>query len=233
MRTIGKIAPVHRAFTLLELMIVVGILSAVASGAIMLLGPVEDQARTQMSLAEMGQLREAILNFYTDTGYLPNQGPFALTTDDGAVPVPVEGSTWFYHPANLEQLLTNPLAGTGHSLEVWDPDTKRGWRGPYISSFGEGYVDIGADLLPDGTGSPVTGTLLTQVRAVADPFVAKSSGNYFVWRFQPSDSPLSQWGRPYLLIDADDTSNARIIGMGPNRAYDAGSGDDYVFYLFQ
>ncbi len=223
----------HRlAFTLLELLLVVGILSALAGGAVFLMGPAEEQARSQMSLIEMANIREALLQFHKDTGYLPKQGPFALTTDGGSVPVPAEGATWFKSPANLEQLYVNPLTGTGHALENWDPDTKRGWRGPYISSFGEGYVDIGDNLLPDGSGDPVQGTVLSSVRGVADPFVAPAQSNYFVWRLQPADTPMTQWGRPYLLIDADDDANARIIGMGANRVYESGTADDYVFYLF-
>ena len=232
-----KVQPIikesHGAFTLLELMIVVGILSALAGGAVMLLGPVEEQARSQMSIAEMAQLREAIQNFHTDTGFLPKQGPFALTTDGGSVPVPAEGSTWFKHPANLQQLLENPLEGTGHALSTWDPDSKRGWRGPYISSFGEGYVDIGDNLAPDGSGSPTAGNILAELPSIADPFVAKGDGSYLVWRFQSGADPLNQWGRPYLLVDPHDESAARIIGMGANRTYEAGLGDDYVFNLFQ
>lgn len=223
----------HRlAFTLLELIVVVAILATLAGGAILLIGPAEEQARAQMSQMEMARLREAILQFHSDTGYLPMQGPFALTSEGGSVPVPAEGADWFYHPANFNQLYDNPLSGTGHALETWNPDTKRGWRGPYISSFGEGYVDIGDDLQPDGSGSPTAGTVLTEVRSIADPFVTAASGDFFVWRFQAGGDPISNWGRPYVLIDADNEAAARIIGMGSNRTYDAGLSDDYVFELF-
>jgi type II secretory pathway pseudopilin PulG len=221
-----------KAFTLLELIIVAGILSTVAGGAILLIGPAEEQARSQMSQVELSRLRDAILQFHTDTASLPKQGPFSLTSDGGSVPVPAEGATWFYHPANFEQLYENPLAGTGHALETWNPDTKRGWRGPYISSFGEGYVDIGDGLLPDGTGDPAAGNILPELKAIADPFITTSSGNYFVWRFQAGDTPAYQWGRPYLLIDANNEATARVIGLGSNRKYDLGTSDDYVFKLF-
>ena len=232
MKSIPKTLSNRKGFTLLELIIVVGILSAVAGGAVLLIGPAEEQARSQLSLVEMSRLRDALIQFHKDTGYLPKQGPFALTSEGGSVPIPGEGATWFYHPANFEQLYDNPLAGTGHALETWNPDTERGWRGPYISSFGEGYVDIGDDLLPDGSGNPDEGNILPEVRSIADPFIAAPSGNYFVWRFQSGDTPTSQWGRPYLLIDADDEANARVIGLGSNRQYDAGAADDYVFPLF-
>ena len=222
----------EKAFTLLELIIVAAILTAAAGGAILLVGPAEEQARTQLSQIELTRLRDAILQFHEDTGCLPKQGPFALTSEGGSVPVPPQGATWFYHPANFDQLYDNPLEGTGHPLEVWNPDTKRGWRGPYISSFGEGYVDIGDNLLPDGTGNPEDGTVLSEVRAIADPFSSAPEGDYFVWRFHSGDSPIYKWGRPYLLIDADSEEDCRLIGMGHNRTYDAGLGDDYILDLF-
>ena len=222
----------HRAFTLLELVIVVGILTALAGSAVLLIGPAEEQARSQLSQVELARLRDAILQFHTDTGHLPNQGPFALTNDGGSVPPPPEGATWFYHPSNLQQLYVNPLAGTGHALELWNPHTQRGWRGPYLSAFGEGYVDIGDNLLPDGSGDPLQGNVVPQVRAVADPFITAPSGSYLVWRFHSGGEPTSHWGRPYLLVDATDEANARVIGMGPNRTYDQGALDDYVFPLF-
>ena len=232
MNTHQIIKKARRAFTLLELVIVAAILAAAAGGAILIVAPAEEQARSQLSQIELTRLRDAILQFHTDTGSLPKQGPFALISDGGSVPTPLQGETWFYHPANFDQLYNNPLEGTGHSLEVWDPDTKRGWRGPYISSFGEGYVDIGDDLSQDGTGSPEEGNILTEVRAIADPFSTASSGDYFVWRFNSGDTPIYKWGRPYLLIDADSEDDARIIGMGRNRTYDAGLGDDYNLGLF-
>lgn len=220
------------AFTLLELIIVAAILTAAAGGAILLVGPAEEQARSQLSQIELTRLRDAILQFHADTGSLPKQGPFALAIDGGSVPTPPQGATWFYHPANFNQLYNNPLEGTGHSLEAWDPDTKRGWRGPYISSFGEGYVDIGDDLSTDGSGSPEEGNVISEVRAIADPFSGTSSDGFFVWRFNSGDTPIYKWGRPYLLIDAESEEDARIIGMGSNRTYDAGLGDDYTLELF-
>ena len=231
-RATKKIRQSRDGFTLLELIIVAAILTTVAGGAILMVGSAEEQARSQLSQVEIARLRDAILQFHADTGYLLKQGPFALTDDGGSVPTPSEGATWFYHPANFEQLYENPLTGTGHALETWDPDTERGWRGPYISSFGEGFVDVGDDLLPDGTGSPTEGNVLSELRSVADPFVTAPSGTYYVWRFQSGADPTSQWGRPYFLIDADDDANARIIGNGRNRTYEAGSGDDFVFKLF-
>lgn len=223
--------PTERGFTLLELMIVVAILGVLAGGAFMIMGPVGDQTKNEASHLELNQLREAILRFQADLGSLPKQGVLALVSDGGQIPVPTQGATWFYHPANFGQLYENPFTGTGHALENWSPDTRRGWRGPYLSQHGEGYVDIGASLQPDGSGSPVLGIVLTSVVAVADPFVSKPIGAYLAWRFEPDSSPLNQWGRPYLLLDPDNPATARLVGFGANRVYEAGFGDDIVVSL--
>lgn len=197
----------------------------------MIVGSVSDQAKSEASHLELNQLREAILLFQDDFGHLPKQGVLSLTSDGGQVVPPSQGSAWFYHPANFYQLYQNPFTDTGHVLENWSPDTRRGWRGPYISSHGEGYVDIGANLQSDGSGSPTTGTLLSNIAAVADPFVAKPVGNYLTWRFETNSPSLNQWGRPYVLLDPDNPERARLVGFGPNRVYEGGLGDDIVVSL--
>ncbi len=232
--SVSKFRPsTHSAFTLLELMIVTAVLSTIAGGAILMVGQTEELAQGQIGLTEMSEVREALIQFKKDTGFLPKQGPFRLTTEGGFVPVPEDGSDWFASPANMAQLLENPLAGTGHPLATWNPDTKRGWRGPYLSSSGEGYVDLGDDLDTTGLGSPTSGDVLTDVPAIADPFMAPAEGSFFLWKKNPDGTPMSRLGRPYLFFDLHDANLARIVGMGPNRTYEAGSGDDVVFYLFR
>lgn len=220
-------------FTLLELIIVVAILATLAGGAVLTMGQTEEVAQGQIGLVEMSEIREAIVQFKRDTGYLPKQGPFALTTNGGAVATPSEGETWFYSPANFSQLFQNPLANTGHSLASWNPDTKRGWRGPYLTTSGEGRVDVGDDLNLNGSGSPKTGNMLNDVFGIADPFYSSPEGNFFVWAATPTAPPYSRFGRPYFAFDLHDTTKARIVCMGPNRKYDQGENDDRVVYLFR
>ena len=114
-------------------------LAIVAGGSLMMFGDSEDDAAEQISLSEIQQIKKALLQFERDTGWLPKQGPFNLNTQPaGAVPLgnlPAYVSAgqevaWFYSPANFWQLYENPLAGTGHPLEQWNPMTRRGWRGP-------------------------------------------------------------------------------------------------------
>ncbi len=221
---------------------VVALLAIVTGGSLMIFGESEDDAAEQISLSEIQQIKKALLQFERDTGWLPKQGPFNLDTQPaGAVPLgnlPAyvlagQEVAWFYSPANFWQLYENPLAGTGHPLEQWNPNTRRGWRGPYVSRLGEGLVDIGDDLQPDGSGSPTAGVVRLRVTGIADPFVgAPVGGVYLLWRSASGAAPHARWGRPYLLFDLDNTS-ARIVSMGRNRLYEGGTADDVVLELFK
>jgi len=181
-------------------------------------------------------------------------GPSHLPSD-----VPAGQSTeWFHSPANFWQLYgrdelcpdlgfgeaindRSPICGWNHPLEAWNPDTRRGWNGPYLQRFGEGMVDIGDGLGLNGSGSPIAGTTrLLQVRGVADPFQARpvptGIGDLLLWRATPTagtpeDNPHDRWGRPYLVFDLDN-DNARIVSMGPNRQYEScGTCDPQVMDL--
>jgi prepilin-type N-terminal cleavage/methylation domain-containing protein len=246
-------------FTLLELLVVIAVLVALAGGVVLALGGVMNESASQVARTEMLEIKNALLRFRADTGFLPRQGPFELATGtpctgaaNGSVPLPTAGRDWFCSPANLDPLHTNPLTGTGHPLETWQPDTARGWRGPYLTRQGEGLVDAGDNLQSDGTGSPIAGVVLLEMRGVADPFVGDpvvvGANTYLAWRIAPTLPPHPRWGRPYFLFDLDDqgasdlTKEARIVGMGPDGIY-AGinpdlcvpppGSDDLVLCLFR
>ena len=135
-------------FTLLELLMVVAIMATIGGMVFLSVSGLSDDVESEASVREMRTLHDAIKAFRRDTGYYPKQGPFALTSDGGAVDVNnsahwpwfLESATstqrqdWFHHPANFYQLVLaqSPLNGTGHVLETFRPQTGRGWRGPYL-----------------------------------------------------------------------------------------------------
>jgi prepilin-type N-terminal cleavage/methylation domain-containing protein len=231
-------------FSLLEMLVVITILAAVAFIAGGALSGVREQANDQLVRTEMQEIAEAIRQFRQDTGYYPKTGPFNLDTAPGgavtdailAVGFPHSGSSaaerqnWFYSPANFYQLYTraSPLAGTGHQLENWDPETGRGWRGPYLKGFAEGYLDIGDGInngTPDGNpgGDPLGGAnTIEDVEGIADPFEHRPVAGLLDWSADPGVVEREWWGRPYLLFDLD--SKPRLISMGPDGQY--GTGDD-------
>jgi type II secretory pathway pseudopilin PulG len=241
-------------FTLLEAMLVIAMLALVAGGAVLVLTSTKEDAELQLARSEMMTIKQAILKFKQDTGYLPKQGPFELASSagtpcgaansNGSAPLPT-GQTreWYCSPANFYQLYLNPLAGTGHPLESWDQDTRRGWRGPYLSRFGEGFVDVGDSLQGSGVGNLIAGTLLPDLYGIADSFVGPrgtcqdandpipNKECYLGWSSTLNIATAIRWGRPYLLFDLDDaglsdTKEARIVSGGPNFAYDCDRNGD-------
>lgn len=230
----------QEGFTLLELLVVIAILAGTAFIASGSFWHVREKSEEALVRPEMQEIARALRQFRQDTGYFPKEGPFALDLDtsiggkvgEDGLPSQVRDlySTnpdalrrWFYSPANFYQLLTSvsPLAGGGtdHPLAEWDPEAGRGWRGPYLGGFRDGYVDIGDDInrdlndtsLPDGQkadnviGDPtaVDNSAIPDVNGLADPFVYKpvAGGGSGV------DDTLLDWNllhRPADMSDAEE-----------------------------
>lgn len=238
-------------FTLLELLVVVAVMAVVAGGLLVAYGGVDDAARADVGRAELEEVRRAVLRFRADTGHLPKTGPFDLdlpgrSADAAVDPATVPGASdaekaaWFDSPANLGQLFQNPLLDEGgdptHALAAWNRDTRRGWRGPYLKQAGEGWVAVGAALGPDGGGDPTAGAVLV-VQGVADPHDRPPVGAYLAWASAEADLPAAphpRWGRPYLLLGLDDPlgpAGVRLVGFGPDGAYDLAADDDVVLHV--
>jgi prepilin-type N-terminal cleavage/methylation domain-containing protein len=257
-------------FTLLELLLVVAILAILAGGVLVAYVGTETRAAGGVAQAELVELRKAVLRFRRDTGHLPKRGPFALTDDGGRIDPDVDAHwpaeapagaadrrAWFASPANFYQLFEKPedlsiqaaldvIAGPGRAF---NPETGRGYLGPYLSRHGEGFVYVGDGLLPDGDGDPAQGTLLDPVPGVADPFHARAgSGNLFRWISSPLGLPEgvapTAMGRPYLLFVLDTLPGdlgPRIVCLGPNGTYDSDAtdlnatadGDDIAVFLLE
>lgn len=211
----------RRALTLIELLVVVAILATIAGSILVSQAGVEDRAGQDITRSQLSELREAILRFRKDTGHLPKQGPYALQPG-GEVEVPagddpIAYAAWFNSPANLSQLYRNPLPGA----PAYDPDTRRGWRGPYLGRS-EHLVSLGDDLLSDGSaGTGTQGTRLANVPALADSFnhapVSAALGLAFAWT-NPAGA-LPRGGRPLLLFSLDDPASARIVSCGSDGSY--------------
>lgn len=218
-----------RAFTLLELVVVVAILAALVGGIALKMTDTQVEAQNQIALHEMGVLREALQRFYADTGYLPKQGPFDLASRSmqGKVPDPsaaLGGVEWFDSPANLLQLFEPPLDGSLQQIAPWNPDRRRGWHGPYLTRTDKGVV-VGNALPTDGK----TGTLISlnspsdlplEVPGLPDRFaLPELDGSLHFLRWKDLSDAVVVRGRPYLLFDLGDPSRARIVSCGLDGDY--------------
>lgn len=196
----------HRGYTLLEMLVVVLVLMAVAGGAILAVDGLQETALNRTAVFEMQKIKNALRQYRADTG---------------SYPAPA-------HPADFSTLYTQ---GT---QPAWDLASGRGWRGPYLSRAGEGLVDVGAGLAADGSGLPVTGTALADVRAVADPYALKAVRNetyvpcdddeldancLLDFRTVAGQPRFTRSGRPYFLFELNDPERARLVSSGPDGRY--------------
>lgn len=188
-----------RGFTLIELLVVCGILAALSYTAWGAYAGVQEGAEDDIARAEMQRLADGLKRFKADTGYYPGQGPFvlaALGTAETTISstridcTPVGGvlrswaapdldadkDFWFASPANLALLFEAPALCGNHPLAYlnrWNPESRRGWHGPYLDPASRLWVDHGADFngssvvftAPDGTGTPLAGGKLLDIPA--------------------------------------------------------------------
>jgi len=219
----------QQGFTLLELLVVVGILAVIAGSTIFAnRTQTIDNAKVTAAITEMQNIRHALLQYKTDNFEFPEQDS----------------------PADFYYLFQNDKdEDDTPDIPVWDHDYQAGWRGPYLSSGDSGLVDIGDNLDIDGSGKPYiinTSTMELQ-RGIPDPFSFKAVANgeekpsastpcddspnannkcLLDWRMvgqADNDDPFQQKGRPYLAFDLDVREKARIVSMGPNGKYDIGA----------
>jgi prepilin-type N-terminal cleavage/methylation domain-containing protein len=239
-----------RGFTLLELLVVIGLIAALAVIATSQLDDAGDHAKEQIARAEMANISKALKQYKRDVGSYPK----SEDTNDRER----------QHPADFTFLITGELWDDDSSNYValpeedkWDPESARGWRGPYLDNAGNGYVSVGDNLKFDGDGSPTAGNT-KQMLSVGDPFARlpvdiddDGDFDYFLWRpcadceqFGGEKNPEAR-GRPYYLFDLDDPKKARLVSAGPNGLleagvlaaascadiYDTATGDDLILCL--
>ena len=147
----------RRGFTLVELLVVIAIVAVVGAGVAVTYGrDVVVQARRQMTLAEMGRIRDAFARFHADNAprllaglHAPDDAeafPSAAFRATFREP-PAEGDRTygmveFFERYGLWPLLQPSVAEDGERLEdadfvvFGDPDplTGEGWQGPYADA---------------------------------------------------------------------------------------------------
>lgn len=149
----------RRGLTLVELLVVIAIVAVVGAGVAVTYGrETLVRARRQMTLAEMGRIRDAFARFHADNAprllsgvHAPNDSEvfpssdFRLTFSGGDRPDAGDrtyGMLEFYERYGLWPLLQPSVAEDGDRLEDADfvvfgepdPLTGEGWQGPYADA---------------------------------------------------------------------------------------------------
>ena len=231
----------QRGFSLIEMLVVVAVLAAIAYVGFAATGDTQTHAENHLAKTQMLNLAQALRRFRADTGYYPGQGPFALNqpcTVEGEniapgaviadfVPAGVNACAWYNSPANLWLLFSEraPSADPSHpqaALLRWDADSGRGWNGPYLAHAALGFVDV-------GTGID-QGVLLPDLPALsAGTAFAPWPGGFLQWRSLPKARPgydarrhdFSRHPRALLHLDLERPSGGhpRLQHPGPDGRY--------------
>ena len=233
----------NKGFSILELLVVVGILAVIAGAVIVAYGPdFVNAKKITAARFEMQAIRDALEQFRRD-----NPG-FEFSDINLCTPADVR---YLHEPQYNDDAGECTVDSDDPVLQDYDVDYRLGWRGPYMSQGDTARVDISENLNHDGTGNPSSTPLQPDVLAIADPFVAQPLANgAFQWRQISADSSTNrdQLGRPYLFFDlrylhsdpADDEDcpqnpafsgsrppcAPRIVSMGPDGRYDGRNNSD-------
>jgi type II secretory pathway pseudopilin PulG len=177
------------AFTLIELLIVIGLLGALTT----LILPAFKQTRVssfnQIVQSDLAEIRSAFQRFYRDC--VPN--------DSDLENVRVYG---------IEILLQKPsecnTANPWSFDDEYDADKQKGWRGPYLEDEGERVIK------PDSIGQDTTDGS-AKIKVIEDPFSnSPTDGHYYRVVAPPIDGSAPPSGYVYsemLLVC--------VVGSGP------------------
>ncbi|MEM9643485.1 MAG: prepilin-type N-terminal cleavage/methylation domain-containing protein [Planctomycetota bacterium] len=149
--------PASKGLTLIELVVVLAILAALAGVAVRSLEPIADQARHESTQKDLNNIEQAYLNGSTTGG--SNLSYSGFLADVGRLPqsVGVDAERW------LSELWENPGLPNYSIANFNDPNTTEdessrtnnpilvasGWRGPYL------LLPPGSNTLRDGYGRPM------------------------------------------------------------------------------
>ncbi len=145
----------RRGLTLLELVVVLVILAALAGLAVPLIGQLAGDSRADVTRQSLVEIRNVIANMYWDDmgKRLPRPGTAGL------------GGGRRDHP-QMRYLFLNPDANPEDTVRTYDPAYRLGWRGPYLmnpggrfpvpnGNFTDSYGLEGDPAVLDGWGKPI------------------------------------------------------------------------------
>lgn len=205
-----------RGVTLLELLVVLGILSILSTIAVGVYTNHIQRARFAKARAEIRLLETAITQYQLDTGDFPPSGSGVTISPDGINPI-----TPLYGSGYLQVALRNSLSGN-----LYQPLSPR-WQGPYVNwDYNRmGFVDSSGNVTPitsTGGQTPAPGSAIASISFLdpwGSPYTYIASRDY---EFEGTTLPLT-----HPFHDTETYYNPttfQIISFGPNMS--SGTGND-------
>lgn len=144
----------QQGFSLLELLVVISILVALAGIGISLYDGIDQTERENLTEVEIAELAQAIRQFNADTGFWP-----------GLIDLDGDGDFDEHSIAFDWSILTDV------QYYNWDTIAQRGWRGPYLSEpLNTSTITNGLAIALSGLNSGATGDFGPSNTTLLDPF---------------------------------------------------------------
>jgi prepilin-type N-terminal cleavage/methylation domain-containing protein len=148
----------RRGFTLLELVLVIGILVIIAGTVVATLDSASEDAALQLARSELGTLRDGCIRWRADMGAYPDASAISgSATVSPLIALTLQSGQSFQDGAGIPYMISP-------TLNPWNPATRRGWRGPYVSFASSRIITIKVN---GATGDPDSGGALWSV--IAEP----------------------------------------------------------------
>ncbi len=165
----------RRAFTLIELLIVIGLLGALAALMLPTFRMRRVESLGQIVDHDMAEIRRAFRRFYGDAVLLENDLEMVRRWGLGCLAERPDGTH------------------EGWVVPDFDMQKRRGWRGPYLAPEGRRHIDGDEDAIGQPAGA-------VEVPVVEDPFSASDSDGHYYRVVAPVDTDGNYVYHEMLLV---------------------------------
>jgi prepilin-type N-terminal cleavage/methylation domain-containing protein len=228
------------AFTLVELVAVVAILSIVAVLVSPRLASFAERSRIVAAEREMATIAEAFMaeegGYMADMQGIPGFSPAYLRIGNLLVSTNLYGEAADGRSASRGVRVDGgaqvPGCAPSDEFVNWSDERQRGWRGPYLKNVAGAFPEAEAVRAKGDASFSARGFFpdVSNLRLPADFETAREGAS--VYGFPGEPAPIDPWGNPYVLqippaqaFTASSTTNvsgelrfafARIVSAGPD-----------------
>lgn len=149
------------AFSLLELVVVLSILAALASLLSPIFSGTIQDANATVTQRSLTTIRDAMLDYWADTKHIPMDGITTTATQANRL--------------SVDWLFSNP--SSGDTLQDFDPHTQIGWRGRYLAASTGNEIAAGKWLVVDAWNQEIVTQLVDPAAQMLDLRIVSGGPN--------------------------------------------------------